>query len=106
MAEPPSTGAARAVPRSAGARRIGHSEHAMPVLARVRERFAHERPLAGVSIAACLPLTAETGVLARLLKAGGALVALCSSNPLSTQDDVAAALHAEGVAVAARRGID
>src|SRR3954451_4506396 len=100
MTEPPSTGAAPAVPASAGASRIGHSEHAMPVLARVRARFSADRPLAGVRIAACLPLTAETAVLARLLRAGGADVALCSSNPLSTQDDVAGALRAEGIAVA------
>jgi adenosylhomocysteinase len=64
----------------------------MPVLAQVRERFARERPLAGTKIAACLHVTAETANLVRALLAGGAEVGLCAANPLSTQDDVAAAL--------------
>ena len=64
----------------------------MPVLARIRERFADERPLRGMRVAACLHVTAETANLVRALRAGGASVALCSANPLSTQDDVAAAL--------------
>ncbi|NHC13058.1 adenosylhomocysteinase [Motilibacter deserti] len=106
MVEPPSNGAVRPVPVPAGARRISHSERAMPVLARLRERFAAARPLSDVRVVACLPLTAETAVLARLLASGGAEVALCSSNPLSTQDDVAAALRADGMTVAARRGVD
>ncbi len=77
----------------------------MPVLAQIRERFAGERPLAGIRIAACLHVTAETGNLVRTLRAGGASVALCSANPLSTQDDVAAALvRDDGVEVRALRG--
>jgi adenosylhomocysteinase len=67
----------------------------MPVLAAIRERFARERPLAGRSVAACLHVTAETANLMRALQAGGAQVALCAANPLSTQDEVAAALIAE-----------
>lgn len=65
----------------------------MPVLAQIRERFAVERPLEGVSIAACLHVTAETANLVRALLAGGARVGLCAANPLSTQDDVAVALR-------------
>src|SRR3989440_5139603 len=64
----------------------------MPVLAQVRERFASERPLEGLRVGASLHVTAETANLVRTLLAGGAEVALCASNPLSTQDDVAAAL--------------
>jgi len=75
-----------------GLLRIEWAEHEMPVLRLIRERFAKERPLAGVSIAACLHVTTETANLVRTLKAGGADVALCASNPLSTQDDVVAAL--------------
>jgi adenosylhomocysteinase len=79
----------------------------MPVLRSIRERFAVERPLEGVRVGACLHVTAETANLMRALRNGGAEVALCSANPLSTQDDVAAALSAEyGVAVHARRGED
>jgi adenosylhomocysteinase len=78
----------------------------MPVLRSIRERFARELPLAGVRVAACLHVTAETAVLARTLAAGGAEVGLCAANPLSTQDDVAAALAAEGVDVRAVRGED
>jgi len=77
----------------------------MPVLAQVRERFAKERPLTGVSVAACLHVTAETANLVRALIAGGAQVGLCAANPLSTQDDVAAALtEREGATVLAERG--
>ncbi len=77
----------------------------MPVLAQVRERFARERPLAGVSVAACLHVTAETANLVRALIAGGAQVGLCAANPLSTQDDVAAALtERDGATVLAERG--
>ncbi|MGI9186482.1 MAG: adenosylhomocysteinase, partial [Gaiellales bacterium] len=91
----------------AGARRIAWSDHDMPVLRGIRERFAVERPLANVRIAACLHVTSETANLMRTLRDGGAEVALCASNPLSTQDDVAAALVAEhGVAVYAMRGED
>ncbi len=79
----------------------------MPVLGSVRDRFAAERPLAGLVVGACLHVTAETAALVRALVAGGAEVALCAANPLSTQDDVAEALGAEaGVEVHARRGED
>jgi adenosylhomocysteinase len=79
----------------------------MPVLARIRERFADQRPLDGVSVAACLHVTAETANLLLALRAGGARTALCSANPLSTQDDVAAALVAEhGIEVRAVHGED
>ena len=64
----------------------------MPVLASISERFAKEKPLAGVRLAACLHVTTETAALMKTLKAGGASLALCASNPLSTQDDVAAYL--------------
>src|SRR3954470_17610174 len=64
----------------------------MPVLQTIRERFEKERPLDGVNLGACLHVTTETANLVRTLIAGGADVALCASNPLSTQDDVAAAL--------------
>ena len=78
-----------------GVRRIEWAEREMPVLRAIRERFAKERPLEGKRIAACLHVTTETANLMRTLKAGGASVALCASNPLSTQDDVAAALVEE-----------
>ncbi len=81
------------------------AERKMPVVAKViRERFEKEKPLKGVTIAGCLHITKETGILARTLMAGGAEVALCGSNPLSTQDDVAAALAEEGVNVFAWHG--
>lgn len=90
-----------------GLRRIAWAEREMPVLRRLRERFAAEQPLRGQRVAACLHVTTETAVLALVLRAGGAQVALCASNPLSTQDDVAAALAAEyGIAVYAVRGED
>jgi adenosylhomocysteinase len=77
----------------------------MPVLAQVRERLAGERPLDGVSVAACLHVTAETANLVRALVAGGARVGLCAANPLSTQDDVAVALRElHGATVLAERG--
>ena len=75
-----------------GVRRVEWADRQMPVLASVRERFARERPLAGVRVSACLHVTSETAVLLRTLKAGGADVVVCASNPLSTQDDAAAAL--------------
>ena len=79
----------------------------MPVLRSIRERFAAERPLDGITVAACLHVTAETANLARALIAGGAEVALCAANPLSTQDDVAAALvSVHGAEVHAVRGED
>jgi adenosylhomocysteinase len=90
-----------------GVRRIEWAEREMPVLRSIRERFAKERPLAGFRIGACVPATTETANLMRTLEAGGAQVVLAASNPLSTQDDVAAALVAEyGIPVHARRGED
>ncbi len=80
---------------AAGRLRIEWAEQAMPVLRQVRERFAREQPLKGIRLGACLHVTTETAVLMLTLKAGGAQVALCASNPLSTQDDTAAALVAE-----------
>ena len=75
-----------------GRRRIDWAEREMPVLRSIKERFAKERPLKGLRLSACLHVTAETGNLARTLQAGGADVVLVASNPLSTQDDVAASL--------------
>ncbi len=75
-----------------GKKRIEWADHDMPVLRMVRERFEKEKPLAGKKMAACLHMTAETANLARTLKAGGADIVLCASNPLSTQDDVTASL--------------
>jgi len=75
-----------------GRLRIEWAEREMPVLRQIRERFAKERPLAGVRMSACLHVTTETGNLMRTLQAGGADVVLVASNPLSTQDDVAASL--------------
>jgi adenosylhomocysteinase len=90
-----------------GEARIAWATGQMPVLAQIRERFAAERPLEGIRISACLHVTAETAGLMRTLSAGGAAVALCSANPLSTQDDVAAALVLEhGIEVRAIRGED
>lgn len=89
-----------------GARRIEWSGRRMPVLATIRERFRAEKPLAGTRVAACLHVTAETANLMLALRDGGAEVALCASNPLSTQDDVAAALVADGIPVFAVRGED
>src|ERR1700710_2496894 len=77
-----------------GVRRIAWAERQMPGLGGIRDRFARERPLRGRRISACLHVTAETGSLMRTLRLGGADVVLCASNPLSTQDDVAAALTA------------
>ena len=90
-----------------GVLRIEWAEKEMPVLAQIRERFAREKPLQGVRIGACLHVTSETASLMRTLKAGGAELALCASNPLSTQDDVAAALVVEyGVSTFAIKGED
>src|SRR5436309_3954389 len=75
-----------------GKRRIEWADRQMPVLAEIRERFEREQPLSGYRVSACLHVTTETANLMRTLKAGGADVVLCASNPLSTQDDVAAAL--------------
>ena len=76
----------------AGLARIEWAARDMPVLASIRERFAKERPLEGVRIGACMHVTTETANLMRALAASGAEVALCASNPLSTQDDTAASL--------------
>src|SRR6476660_8881938 len=90
-----------------GVRRIEWAEREMPVLRLIRERFERDRPLDGIRIGACLHVTTETANLLRTLKAGGAEVVLAASNPLSTKDDVAAALVAEyGIATYARRGED
>ena len=88
-----------------GKRRIEWADRQMPVLGAIRERFERDQPLAGYRIAACLHVTTETANLMRALKAGGADVVLCASNPLSTQDDVAAALVDEyDIAVFAIKG--
>ena len=90
-----------------GRMRIEWSDRNMPVLRTIRARFAKERPLRGTRVAACLHVTTETANLARTLKAGGADVFVCGSNPLSTQDDVAAALVAQyGIATYAIKGED
>ena len=90
-----------------GRRRIEWADRDMLVLAAIRERFERERPLEGLRISACLHVTTETANLMRTLKAGGADVVLCASNPLSTQDDAAAALVAEyGIGVFAIKGED
>ena len=91
----------------AGKSRIAWADDQMPVLRAIRERFAKERPLNGLRLAACLHVTSETANLARTLAAGGAQVRLCASNPLSTQDDVAASLVADhGIATFAVKGED
>ncbi|GHD18322.1 adenosylhomocysteinase [Nocardiopsis kunsanensis] len=91
----------------AGVRRVDWAERSMPVLRSVRERFAEERPLEGLRVAVCMHVTAETANLLRAMRAGGAEVWLAASNPLSTQDDTAAALVSEcGVSVHAWAGMD
>src|ERR1700761_5581982 len=90
-----------------GLRRIMWADRQMPVLTAIRERFEAEQPLTGYRISACLHVTTETANLMRTLKAGGADVVLCASNPLSTQDDVAAALVSEyDISVFAIKGED
>ena len=90
-----------------GQLRIEWAAMAMPVLHQIQGRFAREQPLRGVRVGACLHVTTETAVLMLVLKAGGASVALCASNPLSTQDDVAAALvERHGIPVFAQKGED
>jgi len=90
-----------------GKERIEWADSNMPVLCLIRERFEKEKPLEGMRIAACLHVTTETANLMRTLKAGGAEVALCASNPLSTQDDVAASLiHDYEISVFAVHGED
>ena len=91
----------------AGRARIGWAQRGMPVLRLISERFAAARPFTGLTVAACLHVTAETAGLVNALRAGGARVFLAASNPLSTQDDVAAALATSGAAtVFARAGVD
>ena len=91
----------------AGRLRMEWAEREMPVLRRIRERFAAEKPFKGVRMSACLHVTTETGNLARVLQAGGANLVLVASNPLSTQDDVAAALVAyDEIPVYAIKGED
>ena len=90
-----------------GQLRIEWAEQTMPVLRLIRERFSKNKPLSGVRIGACLHVTTETANLMRTLRAGGAKLALCASNPLSTQDDVAAALvKYDAISVFAIRGED
>jgi adenosylhomocysteinase len=90
-----------------GKRRTEWAERSMPVLRQIRARFAREKPLQGVKLSACLHVTTETANLMATLRAGGAEIALCASNPLSTQDDVAAHLVRDhGVHVFAIKGED
>ncbi len=90
-----------------GARRTEWADQYMPVLRQIRHRFADEKPLEGVRVSACLHVTSETANLMKTLKAGGADVVLCASNPLSTQDDIAAHLVVdEGIGVYAIKGED
>src|SRR5210317_579449 len=90
-----------------GALRIEWANQNMPVLNRIRKRFEKEKPLKGVRLGACLHVTTETASLMQTLKSGGARVALCASNPLSTQDDVAASLvKHDKIAVFAIKGED
>jgi adenosylhomocysteinase len=90
-----------------GKARIEWADASMPVLRLIRERFEKEKPLKGIRMSACLHVTSETANLARTLKAGGADLALCGSNPLSTQDEVAASLVADyGIATYAIKGED
>src|SRR2546428_5923341 len=92
---------------AAGRLKIEWAEQSMPVLRQVRERFAKEQPLKGIRLGACLHVTTETAVLMLTLKAGGAEIALCASNPLSTQDDAAAALVREyDISTFAHKGED
>jgi len=88
-----------------GKLKIEWGEDHMPVLMKLRQEFAKKKPLKNLKIGCCLHVTKETGVLVKTLKVGGAEVALCGSNPLSTQDDVAAALYQDGIEVFAWRGL-
>jgi len=90
----------------AGLNRVNWADQNMPVLRQIRDEFARAQPLKGMTVGACLHVTAETANLMRAFKAGGAKVALCASNPLSTQDDCAAALVKEGIPVFAIHGED
>src|SRR5438067_1933137 len=88
-----------------GRLRIEWAESRMPVLMALRERFQKEQPLRGQRIAGCLHVTKETAVLVRTLRAAGAEVSWSGCNPLSTQDDIAAALAAEGTSIYAWHGL-
>ena len=90
----------------AGRRKVGWASREMPVLKLIQERFAAEKPLSGIRIAGCLHITTETANLALALQAGGADLVLCASNPLSTQDDAAAALVDYGIPTNAIKGED
>jgi adenosylhomocysteinase len=89
---------------NAGKQRIEWARRHMPVLSKIKEQFEKERPLEGINVVACLHVTVETANLVYTLKAAGADIALTASNPLSTQDDVAAALASEGIKVFAIKG--
>ena len=89
-----------------GKKRILWANNDMPVLAVIRKRFEKNKPLKGKNVSACLHITAETANLAKTLKAGGANVVLCASNPLSTQDEITAALASKGVHVYAWKFMD
>ncbi|MBI5569295.1 MAG: adenosylhomocysteinase [Desulfomonile tiedjei] len=91
---------------ASGKLRIEWAERSMPVLRMIRDRFQKEKPLEGIVLAACLHVTTETAALVRTISAGGAKAYVCASNPLSTQDDVAAALVDEGYNVFAIKGED
>jgi len=91
---------------ASGKLRIEWAERSMPVLRMIRDRFEKEKPLKGIVLAACLHVTTETAALVRTISAGGATPYVCASNPLSTQDDVAAALVDEGYHVFAIKGED
>jgi adenosylhomocysteinase len=91
---------------NSGRQRIEWAAREMPVLKLIRERFAAEKPLKGVRVAGCLHITSETGNLALTLQAGGADLILCASNPLSTQDEIAAALVEAGIPTNAIKGED
>ncbi|WP_250284968.1 MULTISPECIES: adenosylhomocysteinase [unclassified Frankia] len=107
MAELPKNDIADLALAQQGKTRIEWADRSMPVLRQIRDRFAVERPFEGVKIAACMHVTTETANLMRALAAGGAQLALAASNPLSTQDDTAAALVAEyGISTFARNGVD
>src|SRR2546429_6263751 len=86
--------------------RIEWAGRSMPVLASIRERFAKQKPLKGLRVSACLHVTTETAHLMQTLHAGGADLVLCASNPLSTQDDVAAALGDDGISAYPIKGED
>ncbi|MGI8681774.1 MAG: adenosylhomocysteinase [Mycobacteriales bacterium] len=107
MTDLPKSDIADASLTDAGKLRVEWADRSMPVLRQIRERFEKERPFDGVRIAACMHVTTETANLMRALKAGGAELHLCASNPLSTQDDTAAALvHEYGIATYARNAVD